>query len=156
MTNQADPTRNLPHLLLTPDEQQEYYCAHVYAQKRLDELAALRAFKAYVHQRLDEAGVTVDPDSPHKAEGCRIGGRLDEVFSERDALRARVAGLEHERDQLRGIAFWLAARSDINLPSWIRGIIRHSAAMSDEEREARLRAERALAALAAQPPTGGT
>jgi hypothetical protein len=38
-------------------------------------------FKAYVHRRLDEAGVPADPDSPHKAEGCRIGGRLDIVLS---------------------------------------------------------------------------
>jgi hypothetical protein len=51
---------------------------------------ALARFKAYVHRRLDEAGVPVDPDSPHKAEGCRIGGRLDVVFAERDALRAAV------------------------------------------------------------------
>ncbi len=47
----------------------------------------LLAFKTYVHKRLDDAGVSVDPESSHKAEGCRIGGRLDEVF-------ARVAELE--------------------------------------------------------------
>jgi hypothetical protein len=51
---------------------------------------ALAKFKAYVHRRLDEAGIPTDPDSPHKAEGCRIGGRLDVVFAERDALRAVV------------------------------------------------------------------
>lgn len=49
---------------------------------------ALAKFKAYVHQRLDEAGVPVDPDSPHKAAGCRIGGRLDFVLAERNAARA--------------------------------------------------------------------
>lgn len=48
----------------------------------------LLAFKAYVHRRLDEAGVTADPEGPHKAEGCRIGGRLDEVLAERESLRA--------------------------------------------------------------------
>lgn len=42
---------------------------------------ALQRFKDYVHARLDAAGVPVDPDSPHKAEGCRIGGRLDVLFS---------------------------------------------------------------------------
>lgn len=48
----------------------------------LDRLDALDKFKTYVHQRLDEAGVPADPpDSPHKAEGCRIGGRLDIVLS---------------------------------------------------------------------------
>jgi hypothetical protein len=50
----------------------------------LTTIAALRAFK----------GVSTDPDSPHKAEGCRIGGRLDELIGERDTLRERVAGLE--------------------------------------------------------------
>lgn len=51
-------------------------------------IKALEQFKAYVHKRLDDAGVPVDPDSPHKAEGCRIGGRLDVVFAGRDALLA--------------------------------------------------------------------
>jgi hypothetical protein len=45
-----------------------------------ERIAALQAFKDYVHKRLDDAGVPVDPESPHKAAGCRIGGRLDEVF----------------------------------------------------------------------------
>jgi len=44
---------------------------------------ALSKFKAYVHQRLDEAGIPADPDSPHKAEGCRIGGRLDIALAKR-------------------------------------------------------------------------
>lgn len=47
----------------------------------------LLAFKSYTHARLDAAGVSADPDSPHKSEGCRIGGRLDEVFTERDRFR---------------------------------------------------------------------
>jgi hypothetical protein len=47
----------------------------------------LQAFKDYVHARLDAAGVSADPESPHKAEGCRIGGRLDEVFAEIQRLR---------------------------------------------------------------------
>lgn len=47
---------------------------------------ALAKFKAYVHHRLDDAGIPADPESPHKAQGCRIGGRLDVVFSERDRL----------------------------------------------------------------------
>ncbi len=38
-------------------------------------------FKDYVHKRLDDAGVPVDPESVHKAAGCRIGGRLDWVFA---------------------------------------------------------------------------
>lgn len=36
------------------------------------------AFKAYVHKRLDDAGVPVDPDPEHNAKhGCRIEGRLN-------------------------------------------------------------------------------
>jgi hypothetical protein len=61
----------------------------------LDSVAALLAerdelqrFKDYVHKRLDDAGVTVDPESIHKAEGCRIGGRLDELIGKRDDLLA--------------------------------------------------------------------
>ncbi|VTT98914.1 Uncharacterized protein OS=Cyclobacterium marinum (strain ATCC 25205 / DSM 745) GN=Cycma_0223 PE=4 SV=1 [Gemmataceae bacterium] len=53
-----------------------------------DELARVTAerdklaeFKAYVHARMDAAGVPVDPDGPHKAEGCRVGGRLDLVLA---------------------------------------------------------------------------
>lgn len=45
-------------------------------------------FKDYVHKRLDDAGIPVDPDSPHKAEGCRIGGRLDVLIGQRDELLA--------------------------------------------------------------------
>jgi hypothetical protein len=44
------------------------------------ENAKLQQFKQYVHDRLDAAGVPADPESPHKAEGCRIGGRLDIVL----------------------------------------------------------------------------
>lgn len=40
----------------------------------------LSRFKAYVHARLDDAGIPTDPESRHKAEGCRIGGRLDIVL----------------------------------------------------------------------------
>ena len=40
----------------------------------------LRVFKDYVHKRLDDAGVEKDPESAHKANGCRIGGRLDIVL----------------------------------------------------------------------------
>lgn len=49
-----------------------------------DEIATLRAkvaelgaFKAYVHQRLDEANIPTHPSGPHSTEGCRIGHPLD-------------------------------------------------------------------------------
>lgn len=44
-----------------------------------EELARLRKFKAYVHGRLDEMRIPVDPESIHQAVGCRVGGRLDVV-----------------------------------------------------------------------------
>jgi len=50
-------------------------------QNQSHELEKLTGFKAYVHKRLDDASVPSDPDSPHKADGCRIGGRLDIVLS---------------------------------------------------------------------------
>lgn len=56
------------------------------------QLNKLAAFKKYVHERLDEAGVPVDPESPHKDEGCRIGGRLD-------WLLARLSGITIEKMQ---------------------------------------------------------
>lgn len=59
--------------------------------RALAERDKLRAFKDYVHARLDAAGVSADPDSPHKAEGCRVGGRLDELIGGRDALRVAAA-----------------------------------------------------------------
>lgn len=40
-------------------------------------------FKKYVHDRLDEAGIEKDPESPHKEHGCRIGGRLDIVLNKK-------------------------------------------------------------------------
>lgn len=52
-----------------------------------EENKKLQAFKDYVHKRLDDAGVPVDPDSIHKEHGCRIGGRLDFVFQENARLR---------------------------------------------------------------------
>jgi transposase len=41
------------------------------------EIEKLQKFKDYVHDRLDKMGISVDPESPHKEAGCRIGGRLD-------------------------------------------------------------------------------
>jgi len=55
----------------------------------------LQKFKDYVHARLDAAGVPTDPDSPHKAEGCRIGGRLDVLIGARDELLAALKAARH-------------------------------------------------------------
>ena len=45
-------------------------------ERLLEEVEKLAKFKAYVHRRLDEAGVPVDPESRHKADGCRIGAAM--------------------------------------------------------------------------------
>lgn len=47
------------------------------AQRRQVTIDALERFKAYVHQRLDEAGIPTHPDGEHSKAGCRIGDRLD-------------------------------------------------------------------------------
>lgn len=53
----------------------------------LAERDKLQAFKTFVHVRLDEMGVECDPESVHKAAGCRIGGRLDIVAARLEALK---------------------------------------------------------------------
>jgi len=40
----------------------------------------LQAFKDYVHDRLDEAGIEKEPNGEHSKAGCRIGDRLDIVL----------------------------------------------------------------------------
>ena len=42
-----------------------------------DDLDRLRAFKDYVHKRLDDAGIPTHPNGYHSKAGCRIGDRLD-------------------------------------------------------------------------------
>ena len=46
---------------------------------------ALAKFKAFVHRRLDSAGIPTHPDGPHSKEGCRIGDRLDIALAAQQA-----------------------------------------------------------------------
>lgn len=57
---------------------------NVELRNRLDRL---RAFKKYVHDRLDKAGVPIDP-APEKTHvhGCRIEGRIDWLLNDRQAI----------------------------------------------------------------------
>jgi hypothetical protein len=71
--------------------------AHL-AGETLDEairtLGQLQRFKAFVHQRLDEAGVPTHPEGAHSAAGCRVGDRLDIALAstaENTRLRAALA-----------------------------------------------------------------
>lgn len=62
------------------------------------EIDKLQKFKDYVHERLDKMGVPVDPESPHKAAGCRIGGRLDYIESEVERLKKENEELNVDLD----------------------------------------------------------
>lgn len=65
-----------------------------------DQIQKLQAFKDYVHQRLDEAGIEKEPNGEHSKNGCRIGDRLDivvnylnvDLYSESDIERAYKFG----------------------------------------------------------------
>ena len=46
-----------------------------------EELIKLSKFKAYVHARLDDAGIEKNPNGKHSKKGCRIGDRLDIVLN---------------------------------------------------------------------------
>jgi hypothetical protein len=79
-----------PHVRSAADEIERLRAELAKVAAERDEL---RRFKEYVHQRLDAAGVTPDPESAHKAAGCRIGGRLDELIGDRDRLLKAVERL---------------------------------------------------------------
>jgi hypothetical protein len=63
----------------------------------IDELVAARNFKAYVHERLDAAGVPPNPEpEQNAAHGCRIEGRLNILLHGRDAALAELANVQWE------------------------------------------------------------
>jgi hypothetical protein len=67
------------------------------------ELESLRAFKTYVHHRLDHAGVPENPDPEANAEhGCRIEGRLNYLV---DALGESFAATDHLANVVCGMLF---------------------------------------------------
>jgi hypothetical protein len=67
-----------------------------------DALDKLGAFKTYVHQRLDGAGIAADPNPEENARhGCRIEGRLDVLIGERDEARATAEIHAHALDKAR-------------------------------------------------------
>lgn len=49
-----------------------------------EQIRKLQAFKDYVHQRLDEAGIPTHPPGEHSDAGCRVGQRLDIAFARVD------------------------------------------------------------------------
>jgi hypothetical protein len=82
-----------------------------------EQVAKLQAFKDYVHQRLDEAGIPTHPDGEHSKEGCRVGDRLDIALRTeaevRAAERERLAAecREHHNAQRHPDLTWLEVAS---------------------------------------------
>ncbi len=124
----VEPYERLPDLPLEDvrDLQQQvrdldhrlYICQSAATNIEKDRDAALN-FKAYVHQRLDEAGVATRPEGPHSAQGCRVGDRLDLLVNERDAAKAALAEAQgtanqHKRtiEDLRSEMEFLRRRTD--------------------------------------------
>lgn len=81
------------------------------------EAEAMRAFKAYVHQRLDEAGVEKDPPGPHSDAGCRIGQRLDIVLV-KERAEAKAMRVERDAAVRRNAELEAALRAIDNCVCW--------------------------------------
>lgn len=88
-----------PYMSIPADPERD---ADLILSAAIDELERLRGsgLKVYVHDRLDRAGVPVDPPGPHRDAGCRIGQRLNHLLDERTALRAQVAELQSRVKEL--------------------------------------------------------
>lgn len=68
--------------------------------------APLQRFKEYVHKRLDDAGIPVNPDGEHSKHGCRIGDRLDIALAAQQEI-------ERLRDTITNAAY-ICAHSPID------------------------------------------
>jgi hypothetical protein len=60
------------------------------------EVEKLQRFKDFAHGRLDEGGIPQDPPGEHRDAGCRIGQRLDLIFSMLAQRDERIKELEHQ------------------------------------------------------------
>jgi hypothetical protein len=67
------------------------------------EVAGLQAFKDYVHQRLDGAGILTHPDGEHSKAGCRVGDRLDIALDAHTTLRTQLAASQADVARLREV-----------------------------------------------------
>lgn len=54
---------------------------NLYASQFSEEAEKLKAFKEYVHDRLDKMNIPTHPEGEHSKAGCRIGDRLDIIES---------------------------------------------------------------------------
>ncbi len=85
---------------------------------RLEEAEAkgvkLQAFKDFVHRRLDEIGITKEPNGPHSAEGCRVGDRIDEVAYLRQAALNVLAVIDNgEKDRVQPYNVYATIRTHL-------------------------------------------
>lgn len=66
---------------------------YVRRNRTLKAEVAGQAFKAFVHRRLDTAGVPENPEPPkHALEGCRIGDRLDWIVAKVQRYEDLIVG----------------------------------------------------------------
>lgn len=96
--------------------------------RAVEEIEALRQFKAYVHERLDDAGIPTHPGGEHSEAGCRVGDRLDIALEQWPKWAEKLLkvlekfGAEYEADD------------EINLPDELAEWLHHYA--SDIKRAA--------------------
>lgn len=83
---------------------------------------ALQKFKDWVHAYLDGKGIPHHPPGVHGAEGCRIGDRMDYVFSSRLPGRGAVSGEVREAAEriLREVDGRKAIRCSCGICYWCR------------------------------------
>lgn len=85
----------------------EHFC-----ETQCEERKKLQAFKDYVHQRLDDAGVPPNPSPPkHALHGCRIGDRLDWVLAAEPPAPSAAAGVAVPEDVRKAAEHLHAARN---------------------------------------------
>lgn len=92
-----------------------YELAHAEIARLSNALDDAQKFKAYVHKRLDDAGIDTHPDGPHSKEGCRVGDRLDIALSKLARVReqdAKLAAVRAECEKMKGRVYFEGSLAD--------------------------------------------
>ncbi len=79
------------------------------------QILKLQEFKNYVHKRLDLAGIPIDPESPHKEHGCRIGGRLDIALSAHETAAYPMSSTEEVSKAWEEYSLKMIRESEVNM-----------------------------------------
>ena len=69
-------------------------------KKLSEELKELQRFKAYVHSRLDKAGIEKNPNGIKSQYGCRIGDRLDIALSSVLDPNSKIAEFNKKKNRI--------------------------------------------------------